>query len=114
MRLRSQPRYLDRLLLCLLLQEFFNCSRRSGKYYLAAEPSVECYDFSSWNQHTTMFPICALGMVFYVLGIPVLFGYLLYRNRKVRALPSSRCSGSFPWQERSFPQESVLSENNFP
>ena len=65
---------------------------------MAAEPSVECYDFSSWNQHTTMFPICALGMIVYVLGIPVLFGYLLYRNHKVRELmlPSWLCcSGSY-------------------
>ena len=30
-----------------------------------------------------MFPICALGMIVYVMGIPALFGYLLYRNRKV-------------------------------
>ena len=68
----------------LLPQEYFNCSFRSGKYYLSAEPSVECYDFSSWNQHTTMLPICIAGMVVYVLGIPMLFGSLLYRNRKVR------------------------------
>ena len=65
------------------LQEFFNCQYRSGRYYLSAEPSIECYDFSSWNQHTSLLPVCIAGMLIYVLGIPLLFGTLLFRNRKV-------------------------------
>ena len=65
------------------LQEFFNCTYKSGKYFLAAEPSIECYDFTSWNQHTALFPIAVAGMVVYVMGIPVLFGSLLFLNRKV-------------------------------
>ena len=73
----------DQTLSFLLLQEFFNCTYKSGKYFLAAEPSIECYDFTSWNQHTTLFPIAVAGMVVYVLGIPVLFGSLLIHNRQV-------------------------------
>jgi hypothetical protein len=67
-----------------LLQEFFNCMKRGDRWYLAAEPSVECYDFSTNNKHRQYFALCLIALLVYVIGIPALFATLLYRRRKVR------------------------------
>lgn len=64
-------------------QEFFNCTERNGRWWLIAEPSIECYDLSSWNQHTKLLPVCCAAVLVYVIGIPMLFATLLFRNRKV-------------------------------
>ena len=79
-------------------QEFFNCVQRgdgSGRWWLVAEPSIECYDLSAWNQHTQLLPVCCVAMLVYVGGIPLLFGTLLFRRRKVCA--RSSLSPIFPF-----------------
>ena len=68
----------------MIPQEFFSCYKREGKWYLAAEPSVRCYDFDTYGQHAQLLPLCVGAMIVYVLGIPLLFGGLLYRRRKAR------------------------------
>ena len=68
---------------CYGRQEFFNCSKRGDRWFLAAEPSVECYDFSTSNHHRQLLPLCIVALLVYVIGIPVLFGILLFRYRKV-------------------------------
>ena len=44
---------------------------------------MECYDFSTSNQHRQLLPLCIVALLVYVIGIPVLFGILLFRYRKV-------------------------------
>lgn len=58
--------------------------KRGDRWFLAAEPSVECYDFSTDNKHRQYFALCLIALLVYVIGIPVLFATLLYRKRKVR------------------------------
>jgi hypothetical protein len=65
------------------LKEFFNCAKRGDRWFLAAEPSVECYDFSSQNQYRQLLPLCATALVVYVLGIPALFATLLFRRARI-------------------------------
>eukprot|EP00951_Prasinocladus_malaysianus_P029533 scaffold273446_cov38-Prasinocladus_malaysianus.AAC.1 len=72
--------------------EFFHCFERSGRWYLAAEPSIECYDLSDWNTHTRLLPLCCAAIVVYVIGIPALFATLLYRKRKSPLLLKIKCS----------------------
>lgn len=71
------------LILCPV-QEYFNCTQRGDRWFLAAEPSVECYDFSTWNQHRQLLPLCITAMIVYVIGIPVLFASLLFGRAQVR------------------------------
>lgn len=67
--------------------EFFNCAKRGGQWFLAAEPSVQCYDFESWdNQHAQLLPLCCAAVAVYVIGVPALFATLLFRRRKVGGL----------------------------
>ena len=70
--------------------EFFNCVyvESSNTWHLAVEPSVICYDFSTQNQHRQLLPLCCIALLVYVVGIPALFGTLLFGNSKV-ILPSS-------------------------
>ena len=71
--------------------------KRGDRWWLVAEPSIECYDLSSWNQHTQLLPVCCVAMIVYVAGIPILFGSLLFRRRKVRWI---RHSLSVPQQQQ--------------
>ena len=68
----------------MVSQEFFSCYKRDGKWYLSAEPSVQCYDFDTYGQHAQLLPLCVVSTAVYVLGIPLLFAGLLYRRRKAR------------------------------
>jgi hypothetical protein len=65
------------------LKEFFNCAKRGDRWFLAAEPSVECYDFSTQNKHRQLLPFCITALVVYVLGIPALFATLLFRRARI-------------------------------
>lgn len=51
---------------------------------------MECYDFTTSNQHRQLLPLVIIAMIVYVLGIPVLFATLLFGRRKVR--PSAACT----------------------
>jgi hypothetical protein len=55
---------------------------------MAAEPSVECYDFNARGRHAVLFPWVCFGMLVYVVGIPATFTTLLLLNRKVSAMRS--------------------------
>lgn len=53
---------------------------------------MRCFDFDVWGQHARLFPLVVVATVVYVIGIPVLFGALLWRRRKVKpAFFALRC-----------------------
>jgi hypothetical protein len=51
---------------------------------MVVEPSIECYNRHVYNAYTKLYPFCCLALAIYALGIPMLFGVLLAKNRKVR------------------------------
>ena len=51
-----------------------------GRHYLEVDPRITC-DFSD-PKWTEMFLISLLGIVLYVVGIPVHFFYKLFRARR--------------------------------
>ena len=57
----------------------FDCSTLpDAKAYLDAEPEQVCYGSVWWS----LFPVGVLGLVVYVIGIPLGIGSIIYRNRK--------------------------------
>ena len=59
-----------------------------GRHYLEVDPRITC-DFSD-PKWTEMFLISLLGIVLYVVGIPVHFFYKLFRARPPRVVSAAR------------------------
>ena len=56
----------------------FKCHEIEGKWYLMADYSVVCFE-SSWNSTAVLAYVC---MVVFVVGIPAVQFFILWRNRK--------------------------------
>ena len=68
--------------LVLKLFEYVQCADNvDGNSYLAVEPSVQCYQFHDAYTWGRLFPPALAATVFYVIGIPVVIGYLLLSLR---------------------------------
>ena len=61
-----------------------HCGSAVAQY---ADPTVQCYVGS----HITYMPLAVLGLLVYVIGIPLLFGVLLYRTRHAHTQRKVRC-----------------------
>ena len=62
-----------------------------GRHYLEVDPRITC-DFSD-PKWTEMFLISLLGIVLYVVGIPVHFFYKLFREHCPRGREAGRRAG---------------------
>ena len=59
---------------------YFDCTRYpNGKWYLDAEPSVECFASDEW---LGLLPVALAGLAVYVLAMPTFFAIVLHRHRK--------------------------------
>jgi hypothetical protein len=68
--------------------ELFDCtySESSYHYYFDVEPNRQCY-VEWWNN---LLPIAVLSILFYVIGIPLLFFVLFYQRRRFLKIPMSQ------------------------
>eukprot|EP00939_MAST-03C_sp_MAST-3C-sp1_P000198 g198.t1 len=53
-----------------------------GRFYLAADYNVECYE----DMHRTLLPLLYIVVLVYPIGVPLLFGALLWRAQKQKVL----------------------------
>jgi len=65
--------------LVLKFFEYLECSNNiDGNFYLVSEPSVQCYQFDQTYIWGKLLPGALASLIFYVIGIPALIGYLLH------------------------------------
>ena len=65
--------------------ELFDCSKLNGRYVLDADLSVVCFDSSWW----ALFPFGLLGLLVYVIGIPLVMSYSLWKVRDTLWMPET-------------------------
>ena len=68
--------------------EPLDCSYSFGEWRLDAEPKLRCFEAWWW----ALFPGVVIAVALYVVGIPVLFAWALWRNRRSLLEPSSVAS----------------------
>ena len=64
--------------------EFFDCTQlENGKWYLDAEPKIECFV----GQWTSLLPLGVVAVLLYVFALPGVFAHALYTHRGNLAEP---------------------------
>eukprot|EP00966_Prymnesium_polylepis_P151708 3504894-Prymnesium_polylepis.1 len=67
--------------------ELLYCNEdREGGQYLRAQPSIVCWQ----GQHTTLAAVGIVGLMFYLIGVPALYFYVLFVRLKKRGLDDKR------------------------
>ena len=62
--------------------EYWNCKHsHDGLYFMVASPNIQCWNYSEPNLHTKLLPMVIICILVYLIGIPLLFLWLLMRNR---------------------------------
>jgi len=90
-RLISAGLLILQLMFFVMLQtnlNYFDCARIEGGVsgdglYWKKEPQTKCYDFGSL--HGKMLPVVMAGLLLYAVGIPLLFGRIIFGNRELIA-----------------------------
>lgn len=73
--------------LCKMSTDPLNCvQREDGTYFLAVDPAIACYD-DVWKSHVFL---CVLGILVYIVGIPLCLLVILCRAHKRAELDSPR------------------------
>ncbi len=62
--------------------DFSGCNHASLSSYMQDKPWIYC-SFSQTGPYTAMFILACIFLVVYVIGIPLLFAWLIYRNRAI-------------------------------
>eukprot|EP00300_Choanocystis_sp_HF-7_P020506 c20608_g1_i4.p2 GENE.c20608_g1_i4~~c20608_g1_i4.p2 ORF type:complete len:694 (+),score=111.38 c20608_g1_i4:275-2083(+) len=75
----------------------FDCSwnAETSQYRLKSEPSIHCYDPSLSTPWGKMFAAAVFTFVTFVMGVPILFYYILHRNRRFLHDPAVRLRYGF-------------------
>ncbi|KAK3271734.1 hypothetical protein CYMTET_19937, partial [Cymbomonas tetramitiformis] len=60
------------------------CDSYGGVDYLRVAPDVECWSTS----HTYMFTVAVVSFIFYNIGLPVVYGYIVHAGMKTKHLSS--------------------------
>jgi hypothetical protein len=65
--------------------EYFNCFPNKGRYFMAVEPSIECWAYGdgAWNRHGSLLLLAGPALLLYGAGIPLLFASTLLRHRRL-------------------------------
>lgn len=86
--------YVNRMLLAM-----YNCINLNDTFYLMADLDVICFSPEWWNQAVLIFPFA----LFYSLGIPLIYGRYLYKNRARFRDPYFQVKAGFLYESFSDP-----------
>lgn len=97
--------------------EYYNCKKNksTGHFFMEKDSSVRCWDFANPNLHTYILPASIASLIFYILGIPLLFATLLFSQsywltRRKKILASRTSIGRSKYSEKDLKNVFALEE----